>query len=369
MNIEKGIDQASYNERPDKEARIVDLSEKFDNDNKDLLEALRGKEDLYYKKRAEYVAVEMGRDEDAENINNLLEDRTEAYFKSLIEETTGLKRREALYRDMDAEIANIFEQDNVKNLSDEEFLDIIMQQRADDYKDVELNAMMGDMAYLSLANEEGHRVGDKLLGRTGEVIHQELRNASRHGGDEFTALIKAGQEEADKKVARLESAIEESKNISVLKDNNLKPKLDIGLAHFSEGLSAFQEVVREMEKTPEGKKKLMSINILKEFEDTWLEIADKRSALKKAFERTKQLIDLRRDRDGSEAYIRVIDFLRKGAFGIKDDEVDGLIGRIDSGEPLDDVVDDFITGKEKTNMSKLNGHRLIRAQIIKNIVG
>lgn len=288
------------------------------------------------------------------------------YKNLFIDSTTGLKRRELLYKDMDEKIAELLGLERIKNIGDKEFLNILKSKSPDNFKNEPLYAMFGDMAYLALANEGGHRSGDELLSETGKAVKDEFSNASRgSGGDEFTTLILLKKEDAEEKIRRLEEKIKGIKEIPSFEYYNLEPNMDIGIAHFSEGLKVFQEIIESMEQTEKGKEKLSKLNILKEFQNIWLAIADKRSSVKKAMERVPLLAD-KRDNE-PEQYKELYGFLNKGAYSATDGDIEKMAEKIEKGENSEKVIFDYIKRKEHKNLKKLSGNEKIKAEAILKI--
>ncbi len=65
------------------------------------------------------------------------------------------------------------------------------------FEAVPLTVMMGDVAYLSLANGKSHALGDELLGKVGLSAQRvmddftDMTEFFRYGGDEITGIIRA----------------------------------------------------------------------------------------------------------------------------------------------------------------------------------
>lgn len=299
-------------------------------------------------------------------LNNKHESLIGEYKSLLIESTTGLKRREFLYKDMDGKIAELLDIEKINNIDDEEFLNILKLKSPDDFKNEPLYAMFGDMAYLALANEGGHRQGDELLSETGKAVKDEFSGASRRGGDEFTTLVLLKKKEAEEKIRKLEEKIRGMKKIPSFEYYNLEPNMDIGIAHFSEGLKIFKEIAKSMEQTKEGKEKLSKLNILKELQNTWLEIADKRSSIKKATERIPLLINKRNNEP--KQYEELYGFLHKGAYSASNDDIEEMADEINKNKNQEKVIFDYIKRKEYKNLKKLSGYKKIKAEAILKIV-
>lgn len=295
-------------------------------------------------------------------LNQKHEDLISEWRKALIESTTGLKRREALYKDMEEFISDLFGVEDISKISDKELLALFKTKNPVDFRGEPLHVMLGDMSYLSLANKGGHRQGDKFLGETGKTIKNEFASASRHGGDEFTTLILLGKDEAEKKVAKLETDIKNMKNIPELERYGLSPNIDIGIAHFSEGLKAFQEIISLMEKNNVGKAGLAKLNILREMEDIWLEIADKRSMVKKAQERIPILLEKRKN--NPKEYKKLYKSLNKGAYDIDEKDLDVMDAKIKKGEDSNKLIFGFIKKMELKDLAKKTGYEKAKATAI-----
>ncbi|HAM88134.1 MAG: hypothetical protein US83_C0008G0058 [Candidatus Falkowbacteria bacterium GW2011_GWC2_38_22] len=295
-------------------------------------------------------------------LNNKHEELIDEFKKMLIESTTGLKRREMLYKDMEEKISNLFGIENINDVSDEEVIALVKSKNPIDFKNEPLYVMLGDMSYLSLANEGGHSQGDELLGETGKAIKNEFTDASRHGGDEFTTLILLQKKVAEEKVAKLEEDIQKMKNISELGRFGLKPNMDIGIAHFSESLKAFQEIILIMEKTDAGKEKLAKLDALKEMQNIWLEIADKRSTLKKAMTRIPLLLG--KKEKNPEEYKELYKFLNKGAYGIEAEDLEEIGTKIKNGANPEEVIFEYIKKMELLNLKKKSGYEKAKEEVI-----
>ncbi|MCK4553792.1 diguanylate cyclase [Candidatus Parcubacteria bacterium] len=348
-------------DNPDKyEIMTGEMEKEFEEECGDLKEKMNP--DVYDELKRRVLQEKIKSCEQLEESNEITEDKAEELFKSLIDSTTGLKRREELFKDMDKKFEKLFGIESIKNLDNGKLLEVFDKHKADDFKSKHLNVMMGDMSYLSLANKEGHRTGDELLGRTGKVILEELHKASRHGGDEFTALIELGEQEAKDKVKKLELKIKKIKSIPILEKHKLEPNLDIGMAHFSEGYEAFKAVTEKIE-SKEGREKLLKLNFLKELQNIWLEIADKRSFIKKGIRRIVLLIDFKKDKL-KHNYSDIIDFLRKGGYNIKDGELEKLTEEIQAVANKDERIFAFIKKNEEAAIKEKNGIDRDKAEVV-----
>ncbi len=101
---------------------------------------------------------------------------------------------------------------------------------------------------------------------------------------------------------------------------------------------------------------------LKEFNNIWMEIADKRAFLNKAEERIGVLIDkYKKDRKN---YYNIIDYLRKGAYDIKDEEVKRFA---EENASRKEIVN-FIKERELEKLAMLKGYEKRKAKAILSFI-
>jgi GGDEF domain-containing protein len=304
----------------------TEVEQDFDNKFGALKEA---NPDLYEELKREHLRQ-------IENNTKLRSELKEA----LTDPTTGLEVRKELFKTMHAEIGAILGISNIDKADPEELRAILSGINPDDYKNFPLYVMMSDMSYLSLANKDGHKAGDALLASVGQATKKTLRGF-RHGGDEITALIKLNYLDCKQAIKKYKKDVNDAKAPDVLKQYGLKPNVDVGVAHFSEGLKAFQELI----KTPEGAEVLQKKDPLKELENLWLEIADKKTELEKGKARILLMMNL--IKSSPEDFDDLYGFLNKGGYGIKPEELTELNEQLNQGKNINEIVFSFIKKREQ----------------------
>jgi len=289
---------------------------------------------------------------------------TKKWQDALIDDVTGFRIRKELFQKMDQELRALFGVETDKSCTSEEWV-AILESNKNDFKDIDLSVMMSDISYLSLANEGGHTVGDALLKNIAQKVQAHGVEAYRHGGDEITALLYEPRDVFQNRLKKMTDRIQAQENIANLKEYNLRPNLDFGTAHFSEGLQVFRELL----KNNVGRERILNEKPLEELKNIWLEIADKRAFIQKGKTRIALLID-RFSEDWND-YNDIIGFLRKGGYNIKDDELELLIREIDDTDTnqIQQLVMNFIVKKEKEAIDKLHGYKKIKAQLIADLLG
>jgi len=353
-----------------KQQTMTDLAEIYDREN-----SKRANDANYEELKNKWIAEQYEEAVEAEDFNSMVEkkisddklathDLQKKYEAVLIDDVTGFKIRKELFKKMDEDLRGIFGLDNDAEISNDKVISAI-EALDDDCEHIDLSVMMSDVSYLSLANEAGHSVGDKLLKNISEKIRSHGFDGYRHGGDEITALTHDSNEVFQKKIQAMSEDIRNQKNVANLANYNLAPNLDIGTAHISEGLKVFKKLL----KIDEYRERIKSEKALEELKDIWLEIADKRSFLEKGKTRISLLMD--RFSENRSAYKEVIGFLRKGAYNINDEELEKLVLDTDqaSREQKNAAVRQFIAEKEKQALGRLSGYRKSKAELINQVVG
>lgn len=317
-------------------------------------------EEKFEKHKEEWVGDEMENCESDEELNEMIVGQIDELRQAYIDSVTGLERREMLFKNMDIKLGKIF--DLKGDETDAKLLEIIKNDPRD-FKDKEMAVMLGDISYLSLANVEGHRSGDKLLKNYGEVILAGGIEGYRHGGDEITAYFEnIGENNIEAEIEDMKAEVKKLKEkLKILEDNGLEPHLDTGIAHFHEAI----EVFRELLKDEAGREKLAKVKPIKELEDIWVAIADKRSCRNKGRTRIELLMDRFSDQEG---YQKIISYLRKGAYDITDNEVEELIAG-SASRSRDEVISEFIRQKEEQAVEKREGYDKLEMEIIAEKVG
>lgn len=300
------------------------------------------KEDLQHADEVLNEAQEMYESEVEDNWQNQewfhaeLEKEIEKWKKASIDPVTELKRREGLYLEMIEEIETwlkdmkkIDPKVSMKDMDEKAFIGIIEGLSEEELAKIDSkgksNVMMGDLSFLSLANEDGHKAGDELLKDVGKIVSSVILKAYRHGGDEFTALLEQEKIKAGI-VERTQEKIKGSRGVGIMKLFKLEPNMDIGVAKFSEAVKVFQSLMKDQRGRnyiPNNKQPQ------KELQDVWLDIADKRAFIDKAVVRIKLLCVLRKE--CPDDYQNVISYLRKGGYNIADEKVDEINKEAEAG--------------------------------------
>jgi len=200
-----------------------------------------------------------------------------------------------------------------------------------------LALLMGDVAYLSLANTSNHTLGDELLrkiGLSGKKTAETFPGSAeffRYGGDEIVGVLRANNESDVKNIAdSFESEVSQTP-FTHLETLGIAPHLhiDIGTSRFSEGLRAFQNLLVTLQE--ENKKRLLEGEELidipfddrrKVLIDMWLGISDEKSILQKAERRLPTLKFYKEH--APHVYAGIIGSMRKGALNATDEELDIL---------------------------------------------
>jgi len=314
-----------------------------------------GEED-YNKHKEDWVKNELENCQDTEDLNEVLENRTEELRQAYIDSVTGLERRERLFMKMDKKLEIIFGFTE-KNSDTDKLNKIIDDNR--DFKDSNLSVMAGDISFLSLVNVEGHRTGDKLLKNYGDLLLKSAIKGYRHGGDEVTAMFDIPEKEAEAEIEEIKNKVKELKNIKILRDHGLEPNLDTGTAHLREAIKVFGELAKDQG----AKEALLKKNPVKEFENIWLEIADKRSQINKGRTRINLLLDRLNDK---KSYQKLVGFLRKGGYNITDEEIFDLADKAENKK--EEEINNFINKKEEEIIQGKEGYDKLRAKTINKII-
>lgn len=295
------------------------------------------------------------------NQSETIEKQKKELKEALADPTTGLEIRKQLFINMHAEIGALLGISNIQEMDPDELREKLLGINPDEYEDMPLYVMMSDMSYLSLANKSGHKAGDELLASVGQATQESL-HGFRHGGDEITALIKLNDAECENAIKNFKKNVQNADCPEILKQYGLKPNVDAGVAHFSEGLRAFQELMQ----TPEGAEVLRDKNPLKELENIWLEIADKRAELEKGKARIKLLMDL--IKEAPEDFKDLYGFLNKGGYSITEEELHDLNAQVEAGENTESTIINFIRQKEKADQEMLERYNARKDKIISQII-
>jgi len=185
--------------------------------------------------------------------------------------------------------------------------------------------LVGDMAYLSLANKGGHASGDLLLSGVGGAIREQLVGhvCGRLGGDEIGAFVEnRSTQQLIAEVSELEAAIKVIRHDYLL-TWGLSPQIDIGVATLEEVGRYLYEPFREGER-----------GLLRNVVDTLVAVADCRSAYVKCVERLKELA--RHLLADPALYSEKIGFLGKGANNPRKRDIRALARLLEKGK-FDDL--------------------------------
>lgn len=279
---------------------------------------------------------------------------------------TGLRNRRAFYHIFESDIkenAGEFLKD-IELLEDDELKEKVEKWDLEKIKNNKLSIALGDLAYLKLVNDTlGHDVGDEFLKNIGDIAREELGSpeigiseeklkemnfiAARAGeaGDEFLAIIRKNLEDADKTSKEFSLKVENSK-IQALEKLGLKPHMDVGTAHISEGLEAFKELIGAGAKIPSG-------NRMREIENLMIKIADLRQTIDKIKNKILILMEKRSKAPGIYKKLKV------RSAEIEDEEIDHLIAIKNGG--FEKILDDFVDKKVDQNLEETS--REIQKQI------
>lgn len=364
------------------------LGQEFDKENSTLREALKDHPDLYEAQREAYVKAKLLEQENGElkervgELQSFAEKRTEQLIQRSADSVTGLRRREIMYETLEKEVDSLFDKE-LETLSEQELLKFLESLDLKKIEDIKLSVLMSDVSFLSLVNDKGgHEQGDRFMRTMGDVARlvgspkitppeEEPMDAkfvaSRHGGDEISAIVREAKRGAEEVAAEMRVKVGESREArEILEPHRLEPNLDVGVAHISEGVEAFKRFLSEMIKRqmeiPKGERKRKLIDLM-------VGIADRRAALQKGETRINYLIKLKNEDPAH--YEEVINWLRKGAFGATDREIDQLVAEKEKMDELEwkHRLLKFLREKEQVVYEKELAGKAIERAIIQSIAG
>jgi GGDEF domain-containing protein len=190
-----------------------------------------------------------------------------------------------------------------------------------------LSIIFGDMAYLNYLNSLSHDEGDLVLEKLGNILNSTAYGAARPAwsrlGDEFFAFDLCNSETME----RLGVMIAKNfslQTISSLKEKNLHPRIDFGVASLSEAWSFLKEYFEKNQEINQVTFKDFTAKI-------FIGLADKRSAIRKCFAQIDLLTELLWDSQfGGRKYPeglfdQMYVYLAKGAMKISKDKLDFLV--------------------------------------------
>lgn len=331
-----GIENINIKTNPSEDPKTPEeqLGDFFDNTR-----GLKLKQELsperYEEERAEFIAEGLAE----EDLNTMLEKRT---YEARFDAVTGLKNRRELFKKTSPKIKELFGVSTDDKLSDDEWLEKIKNYE-DTFDDKDFYIMMSDISFLGLINDlVSHSSGDELLKKVAEKMQATMGECFRHGGDEITGAFEMSQEELMKMKDKTKKEVNDIKDVSGLVSSNLSPNIDIGFAKLSEALKIYKELLASEPKQGE-----MNKNVLRNLQNIWLEIADKRTSINKAKERIPLLID-RANNDE-----KIFDALRKAAYGIKNEELKSLQNTYNTKGDISKEIDGFIKRKEIAQLEQI----------------
>ncbi len=112
-----------------------------------------------------------------------------------------------------------------------------------------LSVIMIDIDYFKEVNDRyGHDIGDRVLKQVSSIIRKNLRAIDipgRYGGDEFMIILPGTGLKGAIPVADKIRSIFEKKTFGVKGGGHLKLTLSLGVAHYSDGVESFDEMVKK----------------------------------------------------------------------------------------------------------------------------
>ncbi len=299
--------------------------------------------------------------EDVSDLVCLLNKKIDEYRDAIIDSVTGLEQRKQLFKRVNtrlAELLGVEASDTPQEVHE--------KIRQADFSKTDLAIMMGDISFLSLANESaaGHSSGDKLLSRISRTVsEQKIRDslfikAYRHGGDEITAILDLDQESVGKKLGEIQDSVNKLENIDNLAAYGLKPNIDMGSAQLSEA----KEVLDMIEQECAKKNIRFEQREIKDLANVWLQIADRKCFINKADTRIRLLAD--KYKNDPVNFKKTINSLRKGGYNIEDKELDGMA----KSDKLEEDIPGFIRRKDAEKLNGMQGYDLVRAKVINDYV-
>jgi GGDEF domain-containing protein len=346
--------QHSEGEEKKRELARAEFEQDFDKARPHLKEKMGTQE--YEKLKNDWVAERMIEAEDLEDVNQVSENAIKEKNERRMDSVTGLERREEMYNLMRDKIITTLGLENAENLSPKELFKILNQESRT-FRDKDMFILMADVSYLGLVNKMGHREGDRLLKEAGDATKKIGIRAFRHGGDEISGFLEFDGQEVARRIQALKDEFAKSGiRDKLMKNFKVNPHLDTGVAQFWE---AFQ-VLKEIMDSSEGGEYFKKEDSLKELQDIWVEMADKRSLMNKAVERADVLAGkYDSDRDN---YYNIIGALSKGVGEITEKEIELFVGK------NKEHIKEYILDKKKKNIAGLKGYERKKEEAILNFL-
>jgi len=222
-----------------------------------------------------------------------------------VDELTGLRKGKELKRDINTWVGESFTEAGF-DLEQAEPKKIIefLKTTEDQEKLKNTSILVGDIAYLSLANKFGHEMGDKLLQQIGGTALEEME-AQRGkvvfrkltGGDELCGVAhNSPPSEVNEVIASLQDRVRgittEGKNKELATALwGLPPHVDFGMSSMSDAFKTVRKFLESGGTVPPGRR-------AKAFTDAGFAVADRRVTINKAMVRLDELCEIKRKDHG-----------------------------------------------------------------------
>jgi diguanylate cyclase (GGDEF)-like protein len=273
---------------------------------------------------------------------DLKNEKKEGQFDQL----TGLKNRKEFFKDLKKVVVETLGLPEEDANNDEKMVEALSNSDIS-VKNSNVYVMMSDISYLGFANDLiGHAHGDELLRRISEKMEESLESLYRYGGDELTGIYNEPLGGLLEKQVSAEKSVNEIKNLAGLEGFGLTPNIDIGFANIAEGVALYKELLNN----PETKDRA-NRDVLANFEDLWIMIADKRAYKVKVHKRILLLIDrFNRGHENTGS-------ITKGAYSIDDEKISELAEKYNKDEDVSTDIDNLIREKELAKQEKISEDR------------
>ncbi len=336
-----------YNERTQQsgisENNLSEKREEFRDSLAGLI-AKKNDPDLMKKYQEKLIEIQAVLRENA-RLQETVREQKKILYELSYDSVTDLKIRslffKQLHHDVTSILSEIYKEDVLQweNLPLKEFTEKINHLDISAIEDRAPAILMGDVAYLSLANTTNHTIGDNLLrnigtaGKNTAEIFSSSAEFFRYGGDEIVGILHTNNEQTIKEIAHTFESEVAKTPFSHLESFGIPPHLhiDIGTSRFLEGFTAFRDLLITMqaENSDREKQKNEYMDIpyndrFKFFLDMWVTIVDEKSILRKAERRLPTLTFYKENMP--EVYAGIIGSMRKGALNVTDAEIDALKG-------------------------------------------
>lgn len=205
---------------------------------------------------------------------NLIVDRIKNQKELMVDDMTGMFRREMMYRYLELKLGK---------KSNEEILKMPISIAA------------ADFAYLGYFNLISHDAGDVALSKAAESMKDEMKEAGavsfRMGGDEFAFVIPRDLQKSANLTISVQKKLDQidTSNPNVMGGHKFEMPfwVDFGTAALSEGLGVWEKYCNESD----SKKYCAEEDRVNQVIDFTHKIADGRSIIKKHHSLVKRLVD------------------------------------------------------------------------------